>query len=445
MPEPGRYMRRISPGERLWLAFEKQGMPMSVALGIDGCGDIPDVQMERALRILADTYPICRSKLKGHLSTLRWEESDSAIPFIRIDPHHFQGPLGDWPQQIEKNILRRKMNLHRETPVSVYSLNDGKTHRLYLKIHHASMDGLSVFLMANELFRILRGEVPLGPTEGPETRDDLYALKLPGDYFQNLPPLDSKNHVREPAQKENLSALFPGMQVGRHMIGTPTRENFIEWYRLFVPWDRVSSKSLNGKLVYAILETLFELNPDLRGKKVLSSMAVDLRSLLMPELRKAANLTGLIMIEPTRYEDLPLPEKIKALQNYVKECVQKGLAYRKHSKHINKIPVWLFSLGICIVRKIVFAKKISPFFYPFTNVGRFAQADLSTPSYQACRIWPFGIIQIGYPLFPLIISHDTGIEVTLLTDTDNRPRFEQFIELLQKKIDWAEGIMRQKS
>ena len=437
-----RYIRQISPSERFWLAFEKQGMPMSPAIGIDGRGDIPDEQMNHALRILADTYPICRSKLKGYLSTLRWEESDSDIPFIRIDPLNFQGPLGDWPQEIEKNIICRKMNLRRETPVSLYSLNDGKTHRLYLKIHHACMDGLSIFLMAHELFRILRGEAPLGPTEGPESREDLYALKLPNDYFQNRPPQVSENPPGEAVPKENLSALFPGMHVGMHMIGEPTRDNFIEWYRLFVPWDRVSPKSINGKLQYALLEALLELNPDLRGKKVLSSMAVDLRSLLMPGLRKAANLTGLIMVEPTRYEGLPLPDRIQSLQNYVKECVQKGLAFRKHPRYINLIPVWLISLGIYIIRKIVFAKKIFPFFYPFTSVGRIALVDISTPSYQAERTWPFGILQIGYPLFPLILSHDTGIEVTLMTDTDNRARFEQFIDILKKKIDWAEDVMK---
>jgi len=442
MKESGRYKRLIGPSERMWLAFEKQDMPMSVALGIDGLGDIPDAKVIDSLRILADTYPICRSKLKGCLSTLRWEETDTAIPFIRIYPHQLQGPLGNWPLIIEKKILRYKMNLRRETPVALYSLNDGKTHRLYLKIHHASMDGLSVFLIANELFRILRGEAPLGPTDGPESREDLYALTLPQDYFQKPGPQISEVAPAEPVRKEDCSVLFPGLNVGRHLIGSPSSYNCIEWYSLLIPWDRISQKSLNGKILYAILEAFYELNPGLRGKKILSSIAVDLRALLMPGLRKAANLTGLIMIEPSKYEGLPLPEKIRAIQKDIRESISKGLAYRKHPAYINHIPVWLIGLGIHIMKKVVFKRKIFPFFYPFTNVGSFKMADLSTPTYQAIRVWPFGIIQIGYPLFPLIISHDSGVDITLMTDTDNRPGFEKFIDTLQKKIDWAEDAMK---
>lgn len=442
MPEPCRYMRSIGPGERMWLAFEQQGMAMSVALGIDGHGDIPDAQMISALNTLADTYPICRSKLKGYLSTLRWEETDSAIPFIRIDPHQIEGPLGDWPQEIEKKILHYKMNLRKETPIAVYSLNDGRTHRLYIKIHHVSMDGLSVFLMANELFRILRGEAPIGPTDGPESREDLYALTLPKDYFQKRSIQVSGQTSSEAVRKEDSSLLFPGLNVGKHLIGEPSHYNCIEWYRLLIPWNRISQRSLNGKILYAILEAFYELNPGLRGKKVLSSMAVDLRALLMPGLRKAANLTGLIMVEPSKYENLPLPEKIRAIQKDIRESVAKGLAYRKHPVFINYIPVWLIGQGIQIMRKVVFKRKIFPFFYPFTNVGTFAMADLSTPSYKATRTWPFGIIQIGYPLFPLIISHDSGVDVTLMTDTDNRPGFERFIDILQKKIDWVEDAMQ---
>jgi hypothetical protein len=435
-------MRPIGPGERIWLAFEQEGMTISVALGIDGIGDIPDTQMISALRILADTYPICRSKLKGYLSTLRWEETDNSIPFIRIGPRQIQGPLGDWPQEIEKKILRRKMNLRKETPIAVYSLNDGRTHRLYLKIHHVAMDGLSVFLMGSELFRILRGEAPLGPTDGPESREDLYALTLPKDYFQKRSPEVSDQTPSENVRKEDTSILFPGLNVGRHLIGTPSHYDCIQWYRLLIPWNRISQKSLNGKIIYAILEAFYELNPGLRGKKVLSSMAVDLRTLLMPGLRKAANLTGLILIEPSKYESLPLPERIQAIQKDIRESVAKGLAYRKHPAYIKCIPVWLIGLGIHIMRKVVFERKIFPFFYPFTSVGRYTLADLSTTNFQATRAWPFGILQIGYPLFPLIISHESGVDITLMTDTDNRPGFERFIDVLQKKIDWAEDIMQ---
>ena len=442
MPETGSYMRRIGPGERIWLAFEQEGMTISVALGIDGIGDIPDEQMNNALRILADTYPICRSKLKGCLSTLRWEETDSEIPFIRIGTDQIQGPIGNWPQDIEKKILRRKMNLRSEIPMAVYSLTDGRTHRLYLKIHHVAMDGLSVFLMGNELFRILRGEAPLGPTDGPESREDLYTLKLSKDYFQKRSPEVSDQTPAENVRKEDTSMLFPGLNVGKHLIGTPSHYDSIQWYRLLIPWDRISPKSLNGKIIYAILEALYELNPGLRGKKVLSSMAVDLRTLLMPGLRKAANLTGLILVEPSKYENLPLPERIQAIQKDVRESVAKGLAYRKHPAYINLIPVWLFRLGIHIIRKIVFKKKIFPFFYPFTSVGRYALAELSAPTFQATRAWPFGILQIGYPLFPLIISHDSGVDITLMTDTDDRAGFERFIEVLKKKIDWAEDTMK---
>jgi hypothetical protein len=442
MKEPGGYKRLIGPGERLWLAFEQEGMTISVALGIDGIGDISDEQMNNALRILADTYPICRSKLKGCLSSLRWEETGCEIPFIRIRPDQIKGPLGDWPQYIEKKILRRKMNLRKEIPMAVYSLNDGKINRLYLKMHHVAMDGLSVFLIVLELFRILRGEMPLGPTDGPESREDLYDLKLPKDYFQKRTLDTSDQPQAEAARKEDTSILFPGLDVGRHLIGPPSHYDCIQWHRLLIPWDRISPKSLNGKILYAILEAFYELNPGLRSKKVLSSMAVDLRMLLMPGLRKAANLTGLIMVEPSKYENLPLPERIQAIQKDIRESVEKGLAYRKHPAYINLIPVWLFRLGIHIIRKIIFKKKRFPFFYPFTSVGRYALADFSAPTYQAARAWPFGILQIGYPLFPLLISHDSGVDLTLMTDTDDRPGFERFIDMLQKKIDWAENVIK---
>ncbi|MCD6570898.1 MAG: hypothetical protein J7L53_09375 [Deltaproteobacteria bacterium] len=431
-----KYHRNLSPGERMWLALDQQGSPMAYILVIEGIGDIPDGAMKEALYKISLLYPICRSKITGFLKNHRWEESDNFPRFKRLGTT--VSPFGAWPLEIEKKMFWKKINLKKESPVMVYSLSDGNKQRLYIKIHHTAMDGMALNLFTNDLFKILRGEEPLGPTEGPETRRDLYAATLPDDFFEKRRQEFLKNKAAKPddQQKEGRSLIFNGVYVGKHFISPPSKDNQMEWYTLFIPKEKMNTSSITGKGISAVMEALFKLNPETKDKKFQAGVAADLRY-LMPGLRNAANLTGMIAVQLDKYSDVPFKERVALINNDIKDQIKKGWALTKHPPIIDWLPIRLMSTFIYIYRKIVFHKKETPYYFFFSNSGRYKLANLSTKGFKAQRVFAIPIWQICVPLFILMITHDNGIEFLCATDTD-KAGLTRFVDLFRKEINSAE-------
>jgi len=427
-----KYRRKLNPGERGWLAIGQQGSPMAFVLIIEGIGDISDEAMEKALREVSILYPVCHSKISGWLKDLHWEESDRFPRFIRMGSTTY--PFGKWPLEEEKRIFWEKIDPRKESPVAVYSLTDRQKYRLYFKIHHSSMDGMGIYLLANDFFKILRGEKPLGPTEGPETIKDLYDITLPKDFFEkrSQEALKEKNLKSENQEKEGGSILFNGVYEGRHMISPPSKDNQVEWCSLLIPSDKIKLSKLNAKLISAVMETLKQLNPGIRNKRVQSFVPVDIRY-LWPGLRNASNLNGVVAVELDKYFDAPLREKVLYIDEDIKKQTKDGWALQKLSAIYYWPPIRLMSILTFIFRKIAFYRKKSPYYFYFSNEGSWDLSNLSTESFRAQRVFAIPIMHICCPLFIIMTTHDNGVELLCTTDTD-KEGFAVFMNLLKEEI-----------
>jgi len=427
-----KYRRNLFLNEKLSLAFSQQGSPMAYVVIIEGIGGISDETINEALRKLSMLYPVLRSKISGCLKNLHWEESDHFPRFIRMGT--ITSPFNDWPSPEEKKMFRKKMDLKKEPPVAAYSLSDGQKLRLYFKVHHTVMDGAATYLLIHEFFKILRDEEPLGPTEGPETIKELFATTLTDDFFEQRrqDALKDKGLKSGTQEKEGGSKFFNGVYEGEHMISPPSRDNNVEWLSLLIPYDKITLSKLNGKLISAVMEALKKLNPELRNKRFQSFVPVNLRYLL-PGLRKASNLTGVIAVELDKYFDVPIKERAVSINNDIKEQVKNGRAISKPLPILDWIPLKLLTVLTYIFRKIAFYRRISPYYFYFSNVGRVELNNVSTESFKAERIFAVTTMHIYCPFSILMLTHDNGVELTCITDTDKKGLGE-FINLLEKEI-----------
>ena len=427
-----KYRRNLFLNEKLSLAFSQQGSPMAYVVIIEGIGDISDETMNEALRKLSMLYPILRSRISGCLKTLHWEESDHFPQFIRMGT--ITSPFSDWPSPEEKKIFQKKTDLKKDSPVAAYSLSDGQKMRLYFKIHHTVMDGAATYLLIHELFKILRDEEPLGPNEEPETIKELYDITLPDDFFErrSQEALKDKSLKSETQEKEGGSKFFNGVYEGKHMISPPSKDNNIEWYSLLIPNDKITLSKLNGKLISAVMETLKKLNPGLENKKFQSFVPVNLRYLL-PGLRKASNLTGVIAVELDKYFDVPIKKRAASINNDIKEQIKNGWAISKPLPILDWVPLKLFTVLTFIFRKIAFYRRISPYYFYFSNVGRVELNNVSTESFKAERVFAVTTMHIYCPFSILMLTHDNGVELLCITDTDKKA-FAGFMNLLKKEI-----------
>jgi len=426
-----RYCRRLYYDEKGWVALQQTGLPLFFHLIIEGTGDIPDKAMNNALKEVSLLYPICRSRLSGYLKNLRWEESDRYPSFIRMGST--TSPFGNWPVDEEKKVLKAELNLKKGPCLGGYSLYDGQRRRFYFKAHHSSMDGLSIHFIVKDLFRILRGEKPMGSTEGPDTKDELYKAILPDDFFEKRRQAALRNKDQKTNEIiEGGSSLFGGAYEGSHLISQPSKDKQMQVYTMLIPWDRISPSKLNAKMIVAIMETFKKRNPDLKNKRFLAWLPVDLRKFL-PGLRNASNLTGIIPIELNKYLDIPLVDRVSLMQKCILEKVNDHSGVMDPAPIIDWLPVKLISAIAFFYWKITFYKRKFPYHFTLTNLGRNKLSEFSTKDFKAERILTIQGFPIKVPLVALLTTHDNGIELTCNTDTDKDP-FAEFIDQLEEEI-----------
>jgi hypothetical protein len=424
-----RYTRKLSAAERLWLALDYQGMSMAYFLVVDGKGDIPVTAMSSALQKLAEIYPICRSTIRGHLKNLRWEESGVAPRYI--ERGKTSQPLSEWPTEEERRLYFEQMDLKHEAPVAVYSFTDGFKHRLYFKIHHCALDGVATYFLVNDIFAILRGEQPLGESEGPDTREDIYAAVLPKDYFEKRQEEFKRQRAEE--KKTGASTLIYGSTMASHIINPPTTDKQVEWTKIFIPYEKLQASSVNGLLISLSMEALSRTNPKIRTRHLQAGLAVDLR-FLIPGLRKAANLAGLVTVDVDKYFPLTVMERATPISADIKAHIKAGDAIRKHPTFVEWLPIWFMSMIMSIYRKFLFRRRLYSSFFPLANGGRYSLPKISTEKYTATGAWGVPMLQINTPLFTGFLTHENGIEFTLASDTDKH-YFEQFVKNLKDVID----------
>lgn len=424
------FRRKLISSERLWLAMERDWIPMNYFFILEGKGKIDIDEIKAALRSLVKVYPICCSRIVREKDGLYWEQTDE-IPQC-IDMGEMES--GQWPSDREHEIYCEHFDLKSETPVRIYLSTDKDIQRIYFKVHHTTMDGIGWRIVMRDFFRLLNDKAPIGPSDGPETRYELYEKTLEKDFFEkrNLYMAELAASQAKEESRGKGSKIAGGAYVGRHMIYPPSKYGQVNWVSILIPEDKLPIKRLNGRLISIICDTISDINPELGNRKFLGIVPVDIRY-LMPGLEKASNLTGAVAIELDRFFGLPYSERITAITDDIRDKIGKGMAISKHPPIADRLPINIIGWLISAFNRVQYMRKKSPYYFYFSNIGRFSLVEHSTPGFSAQRMIALPILQPYCPFFTLFNTHDNGTDVIFMTDTDNEG-LKLFVEKFNERL-----------
>lgn len=156
------YSRRITSIERGYLNAATQGDNPIISLVIEGHGRLDPRALERAITVTSRANPGLSVARRGKL----WVGTGEP-PVLEV---HATRPGEDWT---DHPFLRAPLDLVHGPVSSVGLISDGPLDRLVIRVSHAVADGRGIERWADDLFRVLRGEDPVG---SPSTVTDQYFL-----------------------------------------------------------------------------------------------------------------------------------------------------------------------------------------------------------------------------------------------------------------------------
>jgi hypothetical protein len=149
--------RPLCATERYYLAYGDLYPDFTIQIFFDGSGSLDLPLWQKAVETASRANPGSRLVLRGLWTFSRWVDS-GITPRIRVvdgGTWDGAGPEGA-PAVIQEPLPPRT------GPTSEVILIRGRHPRVGFRAHHAVMDGRGVFTWAEDVFRALRGEAPLG-------------------------------------------------------------------------------------------------------------------------------------------------------------------------------------------------------------------------------------------------------------------------------------------
>ena len=157
------YQRPLSTIERYYVSCDssnngKHITPCMNQMVVEGNADIDIDAFRRATTKASYANPGSRVKLKGHLGFSRWVDSEHSTP-VRVIENDWDGLSNDNASFLQDPLPVRTGPTSEVLIVINKNLN---TSYVLFRSHHGAMDGRGTLHFANDVFRCLRGEEPIG-------------------------------------------------------------------------------------------------------------------------------------------------------------------------------------------------------------------------------------------------------------------------------------------
>lgn len=154
MPET--ISRALSITARLWVAVGRFTPPCANQLTFEGTGTLDPAKWRAAVAKVSDANPGTRLVLRGRLGSSRLIDS-GGLPRVReADASCWDGMGSDGAPFLMEGFDPRT------GPNAEILLMHGSPARVSFRSHHAIMDGRGAMTWAEDVFRALRGEEPIG-------------------------------------------------------------------------------------------------------------------------------------------------------------------------------------------------------------------------------------------------------------------------------------------
>ncbi|MDM7924728.1 MAG: hypothetical protein QUS35_01805, partial [bacterium] len=151
------YSRELGATERIYLALKGVCPPMINHLCWDGTGKFDVPKWKDAVRRASEANPGSRAVIRGFNLFSRIVGTGPLPALVEIDGSKWDGMSSkNIPAELTKPLDPRR------GPVAELVLVHGDQLRVVVRTHHSFMDGRGSLWWAEEIFRVLNGQEPLG-------------------------------------------------------------------------------------------------------------------------------------------------------------------------------------------------------------------------------------------------------------------------------------------
>ncbi|MEN6472949.1 MAG: hypothetical protein ABFD81_02950 [Syntrophaceae bacterium] len=377
-----RFQRPLPIVERLWLAADAVAPPYANQVVVEGQGVIDQGRLEDAVAKASEANPGSRLILRGALRGCYWLDSGLTPP-VRC--------LKDvtWDGRGSENAPFLMAGLpYRGPTCEVLYLESGPVTRLVFRSNHGAMDGMGTVYWAEDIFRVLRDEEPLGSLEDPPSM--VTFLRQFTDRTRIMPPVNS---------------IAPTGRARGFQAGT-------RWKRL--TFTGSFSKVL-GKVGWALAHSARQYG----SGPVMLAIPVDLRQ-RQPGLRTTNNMSMALYVEVTP-EDSPedIAREVKRQLDEKYDCM-----LFEGGTVVDMIPIALLQIGLKLITLSWHYKGTYSSSTLLSNLGRFNRDNFRGAGFQADTVFLIPPRVDGIPSFVVLTGCADRLEVTVslpsVLATDNR-------------------------
>ena len=335
---------------------------------LEGSGLLHPERWQAAVAQASEACPGSRVRLRGWLSRARWVDTGETPPVRVIDGSSWAGtsPAG-------APFLNEGLDTCGG-PTCEVLLVEGTPKRVVVRTHHGVMDGRGTVLWAEEIFRCLRGETPIGALD---TRNDLDIALA---------------RVSPAAGRRQEDCISP---VG----STWTDERGVVWQR----------RTLQGrfsKLLPRVAAVVAAQAREQGEGRVRVDVPVDLRP-YAPESVSTANLTGMVHLE---IEPGHAVAEITATLRDARGALLDASFVRSFSG-LRFVPMWLMrwagrqgARGVRKTGRTICSAVLS-------NLGRFRREPLSGGGFRTDSVFFVPPATDTLPLFVTLSGLGSSVEI----------------------------------
>lgn len=306
------YTRKVTPNEYFFVAANELSPPYANQFILDGTGVLDITKWRNAVEQASVANPGMRVVLKGSMLSSRWVDSGQTPGVWEVNGSNWSGLSSDGSPFLKYNLSLYK------GPTCEVVLIQGNPLRVLFRTLHAVTDGGGTLLWMEDIFRSLRGEVPLG-SDSIMTEVEL-ARSYQKDYLKPVP--DDSIPIFGKAQSNELGFVWRRRQFkGRYrqllprmvvLLAKEARKYNEGIFRVSIPVDmrfRMPGIRSTAHLSRSVnLEIDSDMSIDQVSEKIKKLIADKQEGL------QASNLIRyLILMTPQRLLQMLLKEKLKKI------------------------------------------------------------------------------------------------------------------------------------
>jgi hypothetical protein len=386
------FQRPISATERIWLSIDRAFGPYLNQVVVEGKGAIDFEHLKAAVESASEANPGSRLVLKGVLRGCYWIDSGITPKIRKLSAEKWDGYGPD-----NAPFLCDPLPYKGPTCEVIYI--EGIIPRIIFRSNHGVMDGMGTLTWIEDIFRVLRGENPIGTSS---TLTEYQLVSSISDKTMKMHPIDN---------------IAPTGKAGKRIKG--------------ITWKRLTFKGNYTKHLGTIGMALARSAWKYGDGKVRIGIPVDIRP-RKQGLRSTGNLSMALYLEISKNST---PESITyeiLRQLYNKHdciCIEGG-------DYLDLIPLWFMALVMKLIIKIPYITGRYNISGIISNLGRIDTEKFSGGGFNADTVFFIPPRFDGLPAFVVLSGCRERLEMTISVPNvlASNGRFDRLIDDIRDAI-----------